>query len=694
MSQAFTNNDHCNFLNRTLAPESDQWLEKKSAKTRQFLNAQNQRADQWLNDKLQAILFDEIKHRTPLNNDSYPSDLERFSYFVRTHEALNYPQYWRYPIGQPEKACCYLDQNVLAEAEAYFDLGDIAISPDENLLAMTIDTEGDEQYQLQIINLTTGQWLALPELPPLASDLLWSENQDQLICYPLDDTQRPWQVLVLNTQTQAQQVIFTEPDGRFWLGCSKSRDRKTLFIESLSKQSTEYYWLPADQPCAEPQLVCSRVEQHEYHVDSLGDWLYIRSNLQSPYFGLFRLSKRALPCSIEQFKALATPIFPEPTAVYGACTFEGFELFEQHLLILSREHQMGQQQLSVHQLEGQMLHAFEPPFPLASINLSDNPHSDRHVVRLELESFVQPAALYAYDLNQKTLACLKQIPLNNTDLSQFDCQRIVVPSWDGCAVPISLVGQRALLAQAIDHQRPVPVLLYVYGAYGDALDPWFSASRLSLLERGVVFAIAHIRGGSDCGEDWYKQGRLGYKENSVRDLQAAITGLMTRGITDADQLVLQGGSAAGIVLGALYNRMPEQLKGMVAEVPFVDVLRSMSRPELPLTLTEYEEWGNPEEAEAFWRIRHWSPLDNLNPQQHQTGQTPLLWIEAGLNDPRVQYWEPTKWAHRLLDQQVTSVYLRTRMDSGHAGGSGRDQSYQEVAEVQTVILQMLGQSQV
>ncbi|OPX54440.1 oligopeptidase B [Oceanospirillum multiglobuliferum] len=692
MSQALTNNDHPNFLNRTLVPEQDKWLEKKSTKTLNFLKSQNARADQWLNSSVQNDLFQEIKHRTPLNNDSYPSDLEHFSYFVRTSETLNYPQFWRYPIGKPEQATCYLDQNHLAEGEDYFDLGDIAISPDESLLAMSVDTEGDEQYQLKIIDLNTQQWLALPELPPLASDLLWSEDQDLLICYPLDDTQRPWQVLVLNIQTQTQQVIFTEPDGRFWLGCSKSRDRKTLFIESLSKQSTEYYFLPADQPYATPTLVCPRVEQHEYHVDSLGEQLFIRSNLRSPYFALFKIDKSVMPCTIELFNQQAEQLYPQ-SITYGSLTFEGFELFEQHLLILSREHQMGQQQFSVHKLSGTLQHEFVAPFPLASINLSDNPKSCSQQVRLELESFTQPAALYSYDLNLKKLNCLKQIPLNNTDLSQFDCQRILLPSWDGSAIPVSLIGQRDLLGSAINHQQPAPILLYTYGAYGDALDPWFSASRLSLLERGIIFAIAHIRGGSDCGEDWYKQGRLGYKENSIRDLQHCITGLIALGITNSEQLVLQGGSAAGIVLGAMYNRIPEQLKGIVAEVPFVDVLRSMSRPELPLTLTEYEEWGNPEQAEAYWRIQHWSPLDNLKPQLHQDSKNnPELWIEAGLNDPRVQYWEPTKWAYRLLNQQVENLHLRTRMDSGHAGGSGRDQSYKEIAEVQTVILQMLNKA--
>ncbi len=733
MSQAKQNNDLPAFLNAELSLDPEQWLEEKSQRTLNYLKQQNQNADQWLDPALQETLFQEIRHRTPLDNDSYPSSLEKFSYFVRTQEALNYPQYWRYPVDlnatsnenpnaapnesssaqsnntQPDGAHCYLDINPMAEEEEFFDLGDMAISPDEMLLAITTDTEGDEQFQLQIINLEDGSIEYFDDLPPLTSDLIWSENQHQLICFPLDDTQRPWQIMVLDIFTGEQTIIFTEEDARFWVGCSKSRDRQTLFIESLSKQSSEYYFVPANQPDAPLQLISPREEGHEYHADSIGDKLYIRSNCQHACFSLLAIDKNQTPLDKH---ALKHAQLIEPASQQQ--TFEGFELFDHHMLILSRDHTLGQQHLAIKDLDGQLQHQFKAPYPLISINLSDNPLSNTNSVRLELESFNQPPALYSYQMAEQTLTKLKQLPLNNTDLSQFSSQQITVPAWDGSTLPISLVGQTEQLNRA-RNGKPVNVLLYVYGAYGDALDPWFSSSRLSLMERGVVFAIAHLRGGGDCGEHWYHQGRLGYKENSIRDLQSSVQGLIKRGITDASKLVLQGGSAAGIVLGAVYNRIPELIHGMIAEVPFVDVLRTMSRPELPLTVTEYEEWGNPENTEEHWRIQHYSPLDNL--QLHTTEQTvetssdstsnvqahiktesqnnkPLLWIEAGLNDPRVQYWEPAKWSYRLQQAGIQNHWLRTRMDSGHAGGSGRDQSYREIAESQSVVLKMLGLDQV
>ena len=424
-------------------------------------------------------------------------------------------------------------------------------------------------------------------------------------------------------------------------------------------------------------------------MDSQGDQLYIRSNLQHSCFGLYRLPLDHFdsPIDSNQFLQQAELIFPPRSDK----TFEGFELFRNHLLILQRDHTLGRQELSVHSLNGTLKHRFEPPYPLVSISLSDNPDSNTDQVRLELESFNQPPTLYRYGMGSQLLQQLRQTPLNATNLSLFSSQQILVPSWDGTPIPVSLVGKTHLL----NAKTPQPLLLYVYGAYGDPLDPWFSSSRLSLMERDVIFAIAHIRGGGDCGEHWYHQGRLGYKENSLRDLHSVIRALHARNITTPNQLIVQGGSAAGIVLGALYNRSPELVTGIIAEVPFVDILRTMSRPELPLTIGEYEEWGNPQEPEAYWRIRHYSPLDNLQPQHHLTPENqPQLWIEAGLNDPRVQYWEPAKWAHRLKNAGVQNVWLRTRMDSGHAGGSGRDQSYRETAEIQSVILQMLKNNQI
>ncbi|WP_417598481.1 prolyl oligopeptidase family serine peptidase [Oceanospirillum sp.] len=700
MSQAKQNNDLSTtslnampqFLSRMLQKDPLSSLEKKSRETLTFLEKCNQDANSALNPELQEELFREIRHRTPLDHDSYPSDLKHYRYFVRQREALNYPQFWRAPLNQEnrqhqeklEQAHCYLDINKLAADYDYFDLGDLAISPDEQRLALTTDTEGDEIYSLQLVNLSNNHWQTFDDLPPLASDLIWTEDQETLLCFPLDDTQRPWQVMALNISSGQTSIIFEEPDARFWVGCSKSRDRKHLFIESLSKQSTRYYLLPADQPLNPPQLLIKQQEGHEYHADSIDDQLYIRSNLQQADFGLYRLDQRQItqPLSPADFLQQASVIHPPSKQK----TFEGFELFQNHLLILQRDHTRGRQELSIHSLDGKKQHDFEPPYPLVSINLSDNPDSDTPWVRLELESFNQPPTLYRYTMARQQLEQLRQMPLNNTDLSQFTSQQILIPSWDGTPIPVSLVGKKTLLAA----QKPQPVLLYAYGAYGDPLDPWFSSSRLSLMERDVIFAIAHVRGGGDCGEHWYHQGRLGYKENSMRDLEAVIRALLKQGITEKEQLIVQGGSAAGIVLGALYNRSPELVTGIIAEVPFVDVLRTMSRPELPLTIGEYEEWGNPQEPEAHWRIRHYSPLDNLKPETHQTAQRqPKLWIEAGLNDPRVQYWEPAKWAWRLKKAGIEKVWLRTRMDSGHGGGSGRDQSYRETAETQSVALMML-----
>lgn len=681
MSQAKKNNDLPDFLNTDLSPNPLNWLENKSESTLNYLKRCNLEADQWLNNDLKQQLFSEIRQRTPLDHDSYPSELDRYSYFVRSKEALNYPQYWRFPIGCPEQAQCYLDVNVMAQQQDYFDLGDMSISPDESLLAISVDIEGDELYQLELIDLVSGKRKTFDDLPDLTSDLIWTETPNQLICFALDDTQRPWQVLLLDIDTGHWEVIFEESDARFWVGCSKSRDRKTLFIESLSKQSSEYYLLPADKPQSTPVLLCQREEGHEYHADSLGDDLYIRSNCTHDCFSLIRVHTSQLPVSYAQLKQSVVI-----EAGQDAQTFEGFDLFDDFILTLTRSHHSGQQVMWIKTRDGDRLHQFEPPFPLASINLADNPRSDSHCIRLELESFDQPPALYDYNVSDQSLTLLKRMPLNNTELSLYTSRRVLIPGWDGCSIPISLTGRKALL----NSDAPVPVVLYVYGAYGDALDSWFSASRLSLMDRGVVFAVAHLRGGGDCGENWYYKGRLGYKENSIRDLQCCVQALVRCGLTTRKQLVLQGGSAAGIVLGALYNRMPESFAGMVAEVPFVDVLRTMSRPELPLTVTEYEEWGNPEQTEDFWRIAHYSPLDNTDRCQKPGHGWPVLWIEAGLNDPRVQYWEPAKWHKQMSDDNHDTVYLRTRMDSGHAGGSGRDQSYQEIAETQSVILSMLG----
>ncbi|MDX1318811.1 MAG: hypothetical protein R3207_01445, partial [Oceanospirillum sp.] len=429
------------FLSRELKNDPLSSLEKKNPQTMAFLKKCNQDANSALSDVLQETLFQEIRHRTPLDHDSYPTDLEQFRYFVRQREVLDYPQFWRAPLSAENRqnqenlhqASCYLDTNKLAEEYDYFDLGDLAISPDEQLLAITTDTEGDEIYSLQLVDLNQDQWRSIDDLPPLASDLIWSEDQSTLLCFPLDDTQRPWQVMALNIETGDQQIIFEEADARFWVGCSKSRDRKTIFIESLSKQSTHYYLLPADKPLAALQPLIRQQEGHEYHVDSIGDQLYIRSNLQRPYFGLYRLSPDQIisPLTPEAFIQQAEEIHPPSEAK----TFEGFELFDNHLMILQRDHTTGAQEISIHSLDGMLQHSFQPPYPLVSINLSDNPNSSTDWVRLELESFNQPPTLYRYQMSSQKLEQLRQMPLNHTDLSQFTSQQILIPAVDGTPVP-------------------------------------------------------------------------------------------------------------------------------------------------------------------------------------------------------------------------------------------------------------------
>lgn len=665
------------------------WLEARdSPDVSAFLEAANQQQAQWFAPlaPLAETLYKSHLARRELAVTSLETALDHFTFWSETGADDDYPRWWRFPNGQPAQRECFFDVQARAADEEFYDMGDMALSPDEQWLAWTEDTQGDERYTLWIKSLPSGEPVSL--LSDIGAGLCWAEDQTAssatLFFTRFDATQRPdsiWQVsLPFNAPAQhsAPTLVLREKDPEFWLGIGKTRSRQWLLIESGSKDTNEIYALPAHRPSAVPLCVQPRQPGVEYTIDHRPGTFYRVHNQASAHFQLDFLDEPALGNPEARWQPLIAP--------RDDTTLEGIDAFSWGLIIAERDHTQAQVVLrrwvldaQHHRLVDDYLSLPEQP---CSQSLEDAPHFDTQELRLREESFTQPPSWFALDLASGERTLLKRVPVyGGLTPEQLVSRRIWPTSADGEQVPVSIVMRADLVGE------PLPTLLYGYGAYGEALDPWFSIARLELLERGAAFAVAHVRGGGERGEPWYLQGKMAHKENSFNDFLAARDALVECGVSDPARVVAYGASAGGLLVGTCVNRAPKAFCAAVLDVPFLDVLRTMQNPELPLTTAEYSEWGNPETPEVAERIRHYSPMDNITAQEY-----PALWIEGSWFDTRVSYWEPAKYYAQVTQQQLGSapVLMHTDMSSGHGGASGRFKAWQDTARQDAFILWALG----
>ncbi|MFM2300364.1 MAG: hypothetical protein RLZZ84_100 [Pseudomonadota bacterium] len=618
-------------------------------------------------------LFTEMRARIKEADKSVPQKDGAYLYWIEFEEGAEYKKWWRRPVaakadGRADELI--LDEVALAAGKDYFRLGALSVSADGKLLAYAIDDNGSERFTARIKDLATGELLA-DEIPGTLSSLVWVAGDKGLV-YSLANEQ--WRTDNARLHWLGQPIasdveLYHEDDEGFRVGSSLSANEQWLIIGTSDHETSEVRIVPAADPLSPPVLVRARQAGVEYDVDLRGDTLFIHTNDTHENF---RLATAPLTAPGEW-----------TTVIAGSDAFylTGFDLFRDFYVIEGRR--AGLDQIEVRYYD-QPTRVEPITFPEASYSagLSDNPEWAVDTLRLSYESMVSPASVMDYDVAARTLTTLKvqEIP-SGYDAAQYVTERLEIPARDGTPIPVSVVMRR-------DRQPGGPLHLYGYGAYGIAIEPGFSTSRLSLVDRGFAYAIAHIRGGDDLGRAWYKAGKLERRTNTFTDFVDVARGLIDRGLTQAGQISISGGSAGGELMGAVINSDPGLWGAVVAHVPFVDVLATMLDPTLPLTPGEWPEWGNPiEDRAAFELIRSYSPYDQVRAQAY-----PPLLVTAGLNDPRVTYWEPAKWVAKLRELKTDSneLLLKTNMGAGHGGKSGRFESLKEVAEEFAFILWQLG----
>ena len=618
-------------------------------------------------------LFTEMRGRIKEADTSVPQKDGDYLYWIEFEEGAEYKKWWRRALvaGDDSNADeLILDEVALADGLDYFRLGAMSVSKDGALLAYAIDDNGSERFTARVKDLATGELLA-DEIPGTLSALVWCAG-DKALVYALaneqwrtDNARLHW----LGQPAGSDVELYHEDDEGFRVSPGLSANEEWLVIAASDHETSEVRLVPASDPLATPLLVRPRAKGVEYDVDLHGDRLFIHTN-----------------DAHENFR-LATAPLSEPgewtTLIEGSDAFylTGFDLFRNFYTTEGRR--AGLDQIEVRYYDDPA--RVEPiAFPEASYSagLGDNPEWDVATLRLSYESMVSPATVYDYALADRSLEALKvqEIP-SGYDAALYVTERLEIAARDGTLIPVSVVMRKDRLGSG-------PLHLYGYGAYGIAIDPGFSTTRLSLVDRGFAYAIAHIRGGDDLGRAWYKAGKLERRTNTFTDFVDVAKGLIERGYTAASRISISGGSAGGELMGAVVNSDPDLWGAVVADVPFVDVLGTMLDASLPLTPGEWPEWGNPiEDKAAFELIRSYSPYDQVRAQAY-----PPMMVTAGLNDPRVTYWEPAKWVAKLRELKTddNTLIFKTNMGAGHGGKSGRFESLKETAEEFAFILWQLG----
>lgn len=657
------------------------WLEERDApEVLDYLKAENAWLDEQLADQadLRERLFQEIRGRIRETDLSLATPWGPYLYYQRTTAGDEYPRHYRCARPQdgsldidPATEQLLLDPNALADG-GFLSVGAFSVSPDHRLLAYSLDTSGDEVYQLFVRDLVDGTLNALP-FEDCDGSMTWANDSRTLFFGELDETHRPFRLHRYRLGEAHAEQVFEEPDGRFFLGCHRASSERQLLLDLSSKTTSETWVLDAGTPDADFRCIAPREEGHEYYVDHGqvdGRWCWlIRSNQAGINFALY-LAEEADP-SREHWQE-RIPHDPERM-------LEDLSLNSSALTLSLREG--GLPVIEVHPAGG-TAYRVQLPDAAYSLYVQDSLEFDSPVIRLRYEALNRPAQVRELRLADGEQRVLKQTPVEGPfDADAYVSQRLWATAADGTRIPISLVARRETLG------RPAPLYLYGYGAYGASLDPWFSHARLSLLDRGFVFAIAHVRGGGELGEAWYRAGKLEHKANTFGDFVACAEHLLAEGLTTREQLVISGGSAGGLLIGAVLNQRPELFAAAIAEVPFVDVLNTMQNPDLPLTVTEYDEWGDPNQPEVFERIRNYAPYENVKPQAY-----PALLVVAGYNDSRVQYWEAAKWVAKLRATRTDDhlLLLKTDLGAGHGGMSGRYQALRDVALEYAFLFKVLG----
>jgi oligopeptidase B len=649
------------------------WLrEKSNPEVIKYLEAENAYTEAVMSPTkdLQETLYKEILGRIKQTDLSVPSRIGEYFYYSRTEEGKQYPYMCRRKGSMEGKEEVLLDLNALAEGHKFLSLGAYSVSNDGNLLAYSTDTTGYRQYTLHVKDLRSGQ--ILPERIERTGSIVWAAD-NKTIFYTTEDavTKRSDKFWRHAVGAEGSDLLYEEKDELFDVYAGRSLDRRVIFVVSTAKTSTEFRYLPADAPQTPLKVVLPREADHEYDVDHYDGEFYIVTNRNAKNFRVV-----TAPMADPSEKNWKPFIDHNPAVRINGLTF-----FAKHLVVSEREG--GLTHLRVIDMTTKASHRIATEEADYALGLAGNPEFDTTVVRFNYQSMVTPSSVYDYDLNTRERKLLKQQEvLGGYDPTKYEAKRVWAVARDGTKVPMSIVHRKGV---ALDGKAPL--LLYGYGSYGASNAPTFSSSRLSLLDRGVIYALAYIRGGGEMGEEWREQGRMMKKMNTFTDFVDCAEYLVKNGYTASDRLVIQGGSAGGLLVGAAMNMRPDLFKAVVAQVPFVDVINTMLDASLPLTTSEYLEWGNPNEKAAFDYIMQYSPYDNIKAAAY-----PSVLVQISLNDSQVPYWEGAKFAAKLRAMKTdrNPVLVKTNMGAGHGGASGRYDALRETAFTYAYMLWQMG----
>ena len=638
--------------NKEKDPAIIQYLKENNAYTESFMGQHQPFVD---------ALYKEMLGRIKQDDTSVPYKLGNFWYFTKTESGKQYPVYLRSKSADLASPEVLLDQNEMAKGHEYFAIGEFSVSDDGNMLAFSTDTTGYRQYTLQVKDLKTGQ--VLPDKIERVTSSEWSNDGKYIFVGQEDPVSKRSDKIYRHTVgTNDNELLYEEKDVLFNSGVGRSRDRKMLFIRSGAKTMDEYRYLSADNPTGEWKVISARREGHQYAVDFDSGEFYFVTNKDAENFKVMKA-----PANDPSEKGWTDFIAYDPKVKVDDINF-----FNGYAVVSEVEN--GLEYIRVIDRKTKRASArIETPESVYTMGLSFNPEYDTPYIRYNYSSMITPGSTYEYDLKSRQSKLIKQqeIP-SGYDKSKYETTRVWATARDGVKVPISVMMKKGTKLDG-----SAPMLLYAYGSYGYSTDPGFSSSRLSLVDRGMVYAIAHIRGGSELGEHWRQEGRMFKKKNTFNDFVDSAKWLIENKYTSADRLVIQGGSAGGLLMGAVVNQAPQLFKASIAQVPFVDVMNTMIDDTLPLTTEEWIEWGNPRDDKKAWDYMYsYSPYDNVTAQAY-----PNMLVEISLNDSQVPYWEGAKFAAKVREMNTgdTVILLKTNMGAGHGGSSGRYDRLKEVA---------------
>lgn len=653
------------------------WLrERENPEVIAYLEAENAYRESVMKgtEQFQKDLFDEIVGRIKQDDESVPYKENGYFYYTRYEEGKEYPIFCRKKGSLEAGEEILANVNEMAEGYAYYQVGGLSISPDNRYMAIGIDTVSRRKYTIYIKDLETGKMLE-DRIPLTTGGASWAgDNKTLFYTMKDDETLRSKAIYrhVMGSDASGDVLVYEEKDETFGTAVYKTKSKKYMVIACYSTLTTEFRFLPADDPEGEFKVVHPRERGLEYNISHYGDHFYIITNLDAKNFRLMKtLVNRTGKENWEEVIAHREDVF-----------LEGLEIFKDYLVLDERKE--GLNRLRIIPWDGSEEHYIDMGEEVYSVSISVNPEFDSELLRYRYSSLTTPNTVLDYHMDKREKTVMKQDEVlgGGFDPANYEARRIYATADDGKKIPMSIVYRKGM-----EQNGTNPTLLYGYGSYGHTMDPGFRSYRLSLLDRGFVFAIAHIRGSQVYGRPWYEDGKLLKKKNTFTDFNDCADQLIKDKYTSPDHLYAMGGSAGGLLMGAVINMHPELYNGVIAAVPFVDVVTTMLDEDIPLTTSEYDEWGNPNEKEYYDYMLSYSPYDQVEAKAY-----PNLLVTTGLHDSQVQYWEPAKWVAKLRDMKTddNQLLMYCNMETGHGGASGRFEQYKETAMEYAFLLSLEG----